>query len=55
MKSVHIICAKCGSTDMKFKIERKLGEYCGVDLICNDCGERTSVEEINERLEEENK
>jgi len=55
MKSVHIICAKCGSTDVKFAIERTLGEYCGVDLCCGDCGERTSVEEINEQLEEDKK
>jgi len=56
MKSLHIICAKCGSTDIKIIIEFAEGyqEDSGVCFCCKDCGELTSAEELQERLLEEN-
>ncbi len=49
-KKVHIICAKCGSDDIAFKIEppNENDENCGVYITCQDCGELTGVEEWNE-------
>lgn len=48
---VHIICAKCGSDDIHFRIEKPTypedGEI-GVSIICEDCGELTGVDEWNE-------
>lgn len=53
MKSVHMICAKCGSDDMHFDIgDREFdGEsyHSGVYIICKNCAESTSVEEHNEK------
>ena len=51
---VHIICAKCGSDDVKFKIdipeskEEREECGCGVYISCCNCAELTSVEEWNE-------
>lgn len=57
MKSVYIICAKCGSDDVKFKIHEPNDHNirAGVYLFCTECGELTSVEEINEQLEHKRK
>lgn len=33
---------------MKFEITKSDEESCGVDILCMDCGELTSVEEWNE-------
>jgi len=54
MKSLHIICAKCGSAELIVRIERDLYS-AGVDFVCQNCGENTSAEEIQEQLREENK
>jgi len=52
MKSIYLICAKCGSDHMRFRIEHLNlvdDESCGVDIICEECGELTSVEAHNEQ------
>lgn len=48
---VYMICAKCGSDEMHFKIEKP--EYpedgeIGVCIICENCAELTGVDEWNE-------
>ena len=53
--SLHIICAKCGSMDLKFKwdidsvvidpVEPGENES-GCSMSCDDCGTRTSFEEL---------
>lgn len=53
MKSVYIICAKCGSDDMLFinqELEPEEKEDCGsgICITCNECGTMTSIEEYNE-------
>lgn len=59
MRSAHIICGKCGSTNVYFRIEDPCTisemEHCGVDLVCDNCGELTGIEELNEQLEEDRK
>lgn len=47
-KKVHIICAKCGSTNVYFDIDEPSEEDCGVSICCDDCGELTGIEEWNE-------
>ena len=57
MKSLHVICAKCGDTDIKIVI-RLADEYpveSGVTFRCNNCGEHTSAEELQEQLDIDNK
>lgn len=44
-KKVHIICAKCGSDEMTFRISERTDHDCGVSLSCKCCGELTAVEE----------
>ena len=53
MKSIHIICGKCGSAeDMSFKIDLKGNcnkdgvEYPAVLLTCANCGELTGLDEV---------
>ena len=57
MRSAHIICGKCGSTEVHFRIQEPCTlpemEDCGVALICSNCGELTGIEELNEQLAEE--
>ena len=45
---VHVICGKCGSLDVTFQTAVRIGEGCGVYVVCNNCSELTSVETINE-------
>ncbi len=51
-KKVHIICAKCGSDDVKFEFSKTIevyeGEESNTSIVCNDCGELTGCEEWNE-------
>ena len=54
MKSIHLICAKCGSDEVVFKITKPTEEDCGVYTKCLNCGELDSVEHHNERQEERN-
>ena len=55
MRSVYIICAKCGSDDILFinqeytPEEQKDPDYgSGICMVCSDCSTMTSVEEFNE-------
>ena len=53
-RKAYIICQKCGSDEMYFKIDENPIQWegepynCGVDLCCTNCGELTSIEEWNE-------
>lgn len=57
-KSLHIICAKCGSTDLKAESNREMMEN-GQDfydiqdvfsITCGNCGEHTGQSDIVEQL-----
>lgn len=52
---VHLICGKCGSLDIMFRIDKPDEESCGVVIVCKNCSELTSVECINEWKEEPKK
>ena len=49
---VHIICAKCGSEDVKFVFSDTIcedeGEVSNTSISCNNCGELTGCDEWNE-------
>lgn len=52
---VHMICAKCGSDEMYFDIEKRENHVyydpddgVGVFIVCTNCSELTGVEEWNE-------
>lgn len=56
-KPLYIICAKCGSNKVTFKLDTPVkpeGEdwQRGVSISCFDCGELTSPEEYNEWVKE---
>jgi protein-arginine kinase activator protein McsA len=44
----HIICAKCGSDEMHFRIEKQTHDDIGTCLICENCAELTGLDEWNE-------
>jgi uncharacterized Zn finger protein len=53
VKSLYIICAKCGSDEIRFNLDKPVkpeGEDWdrGVSIRCQDCGELTSPEEYND-------
>ena len=54
---VHVICGKCGSLDVRFRInERPPVEDncgCGVYIVCANCSELTGIETINDWKEEQ--
>lgn len=55
MKSLHIICAKCGSTDIKVRVDYSDVEGSGVTFHCLDCATTTDADEIQEQLDVDNK
>lgn len=54
---VHLICGKCGSLDIEFRIGEPCtdedAEDCGVNTHCKKCATLTSVESINEWKEDQ--
>jgi len=53
MKSLHIICAKCGSARVRVVLNEPTEDDSGVSFSCRDCGELTGAEELQEQLAEE--
>lgn len=54
MKSLYIICAKCGCSECFFINNEYTPEEiedcgCGISIVCDDCGTMTSAEEWNEQ------
>jgi len=52
MKSLHIICAKCGSEEIETLIRTPNTETCGVCFVCRDCSTMTWPEELQEYYKE---